>query len=232
MVEELLVGTCGWDHDAWVGEYYPADLPRDWRLSYYCTGLRSVLVPEASWVGVTPADTAVWAEDSYPEFRFVLALPAELASPQPFSVAEQRLHEFLKLIAPIRSQVAGLLVTLGPEASAVEAWLREMVPLVKRHYRLCADLADPLRGQADITEALARQGIGLCWRAEVQASPAGGGEFLVALSREHEPGAQRRLIEALDRWMGEARGAALFFDGPRAGVNASQARTIAELLGV
>lgn len=232
MAEELLVGTCGWDHDAWAGEYYPADLPREWRLSYYCTRLRSVLVPEASWAGVTPADTAVWAEDSYPEFRFVLALPSDLVSPQPSSAAAQRFHEFLQLIAPIQSQVAGLLVTLGPEASGVAAWLREMVPLVKRHYRLCVDLADRLQGQADIMDALARQGIGLCWRAEVQASPAAGGDFLVALSREHEPGAQRRLIEALDRWMGQARGAALFFDSPRAGVNASQARTIAELLGV
>ncbi len=232
MVEELLVGTCGWDHDAWAGGFYPADLPRDWRLSYYCTGLRSVLVPEASWVGVTPADTAVWAEDSYPEFRFVLALPAELVSPQPFSAAEQRFHEFLQLIAPIQSQAAGLLATLGPEASAVEAWLREMVPLVKRHYRLCVDLAAPLRGQAGVMDALARHGVGLCWRAEPQESPPAGGDFLVAFSREHEPDAQRQVIESLDRWMGEAGLAALFFDGPGAGVNASQARTIAELLGV
>ena len=162
MAEELLVGTCGWDHDAWAGEYYPADLPREWRLSYYCTRLRSVLVPEASWQAVTPADPAVWAEDTYPEFRFVLALPPDLVSPQPFSAAEQRFHEFLQLIAPIQSQVAGLLLTVGAGTGGVTAWLQEMVPLVKRHYRVCVDLAAPLQGQAAVMDELLRQGIGLC----------------------------------------------------------------------
>ena len=50
MTEPLLIGTRGWDH-ASGGDFYPADLPDDWRFCYYSNNLRSVLVPIASVLG-------------------------------------------------------------------------------------------------------------------------------------------------------------------------------------
>lgn len=31
----LLIGSLGWQHEAWQGDYYPEDLPCEWRLGYY-----------------------------------------------------------------------------------------------------------------------------------------------------------------------------------------------------
>jgi uncharacterized protein YecE (DUF72 family) len=31
----VLIGACGWQHNDWTGEFYPDDLPEEWRLGYY-----------------------------------------------------------------------------------------------------------------------------------------------------------------------------------------------------
>ena len=71
MTEELMVGTFGWDYPAWVGAYYPDDLPDDWRFGYYSNDFRSVLVPSDHFTG-TGADISEWAEDCDESFRFVV----------------------------------------------------------------------------------------------------------------------------------------------------------------
>ena len=42
---ELLLRARDWEHPAWNQEFYPDDLPEDWRLSYYANEFPVVLVP-------------------------------------------------------------------------------------------------------------------------------------------------------------------------------------------
>ena len=95
MAESILIGTRGWDHPGWTGTFYPDVLPPDWRFSFYCNQLRSVLVPAEAWSAVPAADVRAWAEDAFPEFRFVVEL--SVASPSS-----------LDILAPIRSQIGGV----------------------------------------------------------------------------------------------------------------------------
>jgi len=45
----LLLGTQGWQRAEWIGSYYPADLPPEWRLAYYANDCGCVLLPAEDW---------------------------------------------------------------------------------------------------------------------------------------------------------------------------------------
>jgi hypothetical protein len=41
----LRLGACGWQHAGWEVDFYPDDLPEDWRLSYYANEFHALLLP-------------------------------------------------------------------------------------------------------------------------------------------------------------------------------------------
>lgn len=70
-----LLGAMDWDHPAWIGAFYPHDLPSEWRLNYYNTAFECVYLPYATW-RTTPAETlGVWRQDTLAHFRFLLEAP-------------------------------------------------------------------------------------------------------------------------------------------------------------
>ena len=44
------IGASGWEHEQWVDNYYPEDLPEDWQLGFYQHSFRFVLVPMPQWL--------------------------------------------------------------------------------------------------------------------------------------------------------------------------------------
>lgn len=44
-----MLGTRGWDRGDWLQDYYPSDLPPEWRLAYYANDCACVLVPADRW---------------------------------------------------------------------------------------------------------------------------------------------------------------------------------------
>lgn len=48
-MESLQVGVKNWDRKAWVGNFYPQDMPEEWRLDYYSSQFGCVLLGEETW---------------------------------------------------------------------------------------------------------------------------------------------------------------------------------------
>lgn len=230
MTEPLLIGTRGWDHDAWLEAVYPAELPRAWRFCYYSNLLRSVLVPGAVSAQATVAEVTQWWEDCDPTFRFVLECPPELARPQAPARMRELADGFQQTIAPLRAQVAALLVRVAPAPAHDAAWLAGLLDVLGVEIPVCVDLADtPLPALRD---AVAGRGASLCWRPEREPVPTPGGRFLVALMCDGERRTRRRVLEALVQWMGGERGAGLYFEEPASAFRlAEETRLIAELMG-
>lgn len=67
------LGCRGWEGAPWATAFYPADLPSDWRLSYYGNFFTCVYLSYAQWGlrEMTVLDRWV-AEETDPAFRFVL----------------------------------------------------------------------------------------------------------------------------------------------------------------
>ncbi|MEJ1353156.1 MAG: ABC transporter permease [Candidatus Sedimenticola sp. (ex Thyasira tokunagai)] len=70
----FVVGARGWDHDVWVGSFYPDDLPSEWRLGYYANEFPGVLVPEAEWSGTGESGWEEWCDEVPEGFCFYLEL--------------------------------------------------------------------------------------------------------------------------------------------------------------
>jgi hypothetical protein len=51
-----LVGTAGWERAGWSADYYPEDLPPDWRLAYYANDCGCVLLDAPDLERARPGD--------------------------------------------------------------------------------------------------------------------------------------------------------------------------------
>ena len=79
VVPSIQVAARDWEFPAWSGDYYPRDLPAEWRLAYYANDFSLLLVPQARWVGAAPELGRAWCDEVSETFRFYL----ELTDPRP-----------------------------------------------------------------------------------------------------------------------------------------------------
>jgi len=88
-----------WDRPDWRGEFYPEDLPEDWRLSYFANAFESVLVPATSWHEAPLERLAQWAKDVPDRFRFYLELDA-CDEPQGWGSAQRQMNSRIEQAEP------------------------------------------------------------------------------------------------------------------------------------
>ncbi|HNU63223.1 MAG TPA: hypothetical protein PKJ96_01765 [Thiobacillaceae bacterium] len=81
-VAPVLLGVKGWDWPTWDAGFYPADMPPEWRLTYFNTQFPCVFLPETHWRGVAAEDILQWREDTHAHFLFLLEGHAGTAPPQ------------------------------------------------------------------------------------------------------------------------------------------------------
>jgi hypothetical protein len=74
----LQIAAVGWDHEHWHKDYYPHDLPADWRLTYYANEFRAVLVSELTRSSQPTQDPEQWYQDTPDAFRFYILMTATL----------------------------------------------------------------------------------------------------------------------------------------------------------
>ncbi len=223
----LLIGARGWDHEGWVGDFYPDDLPPDWRLSYYANAFRAALVPAEHLRQADPNQLGEWTADVPESFAFYLEVSGTL-----MQALGRGPMVLLELAQAIGDQLSGFVLDLAshplPEAPQLERWLAGMLELGS----VCARWR-PESVPEHLLPTLQRHGVSLCWepdlvqRGELSAGcvgrlDVGGGD--VRKLREQ--------VEAFLRWSAPCQQALLYFDGePYAYQQMEEARVIAELLG-
>ncbi len=100
MNKELMIAVYGWSHSSWNSEFYPDDLPEDWRLSFYSNEFRAVVVPSSVWSGFSSVEVERWVEDAFGEFVFYLEVDDLL-------VDWEHIAEIMK---PLGSQLGGIIL--------------------------------------------------------------------------------------------------------------------------
>ncbi|MCG8426864.1 MAG: hypothetical protein MI754_05855 [Chromatiales bacterium] len=99
----VMIGALGWEHAGWQDDYYPDDLPSDWRLSYYANDFPAVMLPWESWGDASLKDIATWVDDVHEAFRFFLQLGK--------SYDQDRWPELQQRLALFSDQLGGLLLS-------------------------------------------------------------------------------------------------------------------------
>jgi uncharacterized protein YecE (DUF72 family) len=146
----LHVGCAMWSYEAWRGRYLPPSLtPRD-RLRAYATWCNAVEGNTTFYATPAPATVRSWAEQTSPDFRFVLKLPKPITHERRLTDVAGPLRAFLTAIEPLGTRAHTLWIQLPPSFSpggldTLAGFLRGLPPdyryAVEVRHR--AFLADP-----------------------------------------------------------------------------------------
>ncbi len=221
---EVLVGSRGWDHEQWVGGFYPEDLPGDWRLTYYANAFRAVLVPADRLLDVAADEVEAWRDDVPEDFRFYFEISRDL-------MMRTGHARFLRLLDTLGNAVEGVSLRFGaaswPSREQLEPWLDALCG----QCRLAASFPVE-QASAELKLTLAEYGVAASWWPGVApwTQRRGCMGFLETPSRDLRE--LRKQVEAFVTWAGDCERALLCFE-----VNEDDCRTmqqgriIAELLG-
>jgi uncharacterized protein YecE (DUF72 family) len=130
-----------WTYAPWQGRYLPPSLsPRD-RLSAYATWCNAVEGNTTFYA--TPALDTVksWAEQTSPDFRFILKLPKPITHERRLADADGLLRAFLTAIGPLRERAHALWIQLPPSFGPAELGaLTGFLSSLPRDYRYCVEV--------------------------------------------------------------------------------------------
>src|SRR5215213_5694804 len=74
----IVIGTQGWNYDAWVGPFYPRTTRAGEFLSLYARIFDSVEVDATFYAPPTEAATRLWRERTHTGFTLALKLPRQI----------------------------------------------------------------------------------------------------------------------------------------------------------
>lgn len=130
-----------WSHAAWQGRHLPHPLPQRERLRAYST-LCTAVEGNTTFYATPSLDTVrSWAEQTEPDFRFILKLPRPITHDRRLVNVEEPVRAFLNVIEPLGTRTHALWVQLPPsfgpgDMGALAAFLHRM----PREYRYAVEV--------------------------------------------------------------------------------------------
>ncbi len=217
----VLIGSEGWFDDP-KGEFYPEDLPEDWRLSFYNTSFNTVLLDASHFIDEPSDEVASWPLDINPYFRFLVAVHAHY-QPQAIEHLQQRL-------TALGEHLGGLVVRTSEYGLEELRGLREQLADDTPIFVYCEE---PQQWQA-----IYEHGFFPCWRSQADIDSLDPTRQLfhgvLMLSAEaREPRQLRALLEAADQRINRQGVFYLIYSEPQPGVQIMHnGTTLCELLGI
>jgi uncharacterized protein YecE (DUF72 family) len=138
---ELHVGCAMWTHTAWQGRYLPESLSPRERLHAYASWCNAVEGNTTFYATPALGTVASWAEQTAPDFRFVLKLPKTITHEHRLADVSEPLRAFLAAIEPLGTRVHALWIQLPPSFSpadlgALDGFLHRLPP----EHRYCVEV--------------------------------------------------------------------------------------------
>ena len=162
MAAPLLVGTQGWNYDAWVGPFYPEGTrPADF-LSVYARAFRTVEVDSTFYA--IPAITTIrgWAKKTPEHFVFSLKLPQEITHERRFRDADDVAALFFQHIRELGPKLGPVLIQLGPDFAPSELpALAKFLPTLPKDIRFAVEFRQRGWIHDGILALLAEHGVAL-----------------------------------------------------------------------
>lgn len=72
MTKNIRMGSMDWRDPAWTGPFYPADMPQEWRLTYYASQFNCVFLEANIWRNDVLSGLDQWCDDVHSQFVFLL----------------------------------------------------------------------------------------------------------------------------------------------------------------
>jgi uncharacterized protein YecE (DUF72 family) len=138
---KLHVGCAMWSYAAWQGRYLPPSLsPRD-RLSAYATWCNAVEGNTTFYATPAVGTVRSWAEQTSPDFRFVLKLPKVITHERRLADVAEPLRAFLAAIEPLGGRAHALWIQLPPSFGPADVGaLAGFLTRLPREHRYCVEV--------------------------------------------------------------------------------------------
>ena len=132
-----------WSYAPWQGRYLPRGLAPRERLSAYATWCNAVEGNTTFYATPTLDTVRSWAEQTSPDFRFVLKLPKPITHERRLADAGEPLRAFLSAIEPLGPRAHTLWIQLPPsfgpgDLGALAGFVRRL----PREYRYSVEVRD------------------------------------------------------------------------------------------
>ena len=130
-----------WTYAPWQGRYLPHPLSPRERLSAYATWCNAVEGNTTFYATPTVDTVKSWADQTAPDFRFILKLPRPITHERRLADVDDPLRAFLSAIEPLGSRAHALWIQLPPsfgpaDLGALAGFLRRL----PREHRYCVEV--------------------------------------------------------------------------------------------
>jgi uncharacterized protein YecE (DUF72 family) len=250
---QILIGTQGWNYDAWVGSFYPKATRAPDYLRVYARAFRTVEV-DSTFYGIPPAATvAHWAERVPDGFLFSPKLPQAITHERRLRDAEDILAAFAARVRLLGPKLGPVLIQLSPDFGVEHrADLERFLPRLPGDLRFAVEFRRPEWIEPSVLRLLADHRVALAlvdarWlprdlMLELAQSPTADFAYVrwmgpdrdiedysrVVVDREHEIAEWAAVLTALAARVSTVHG---YFNNHFQGHSPASARSLQRLLG-
>ena len=140
----LHVGCAMWTHKAWQGRFLPHPAPAHQRLRSYARWCNAVEGNTTFYATPARDTVASWAQQTGPDFRFVVKLPKAVTHERRLTDAGAELRAFLAAIEPLGPRVHALWIQLPGSFSPSEVpTLAGFLRRLPRSHRYAVEVRHP-----------------------------------------------------------------------------------------
>lgn len=219
---EIKVGARGWNFEQWNGEFYPDDLPEDWRFSYYSNEFQTVLIPSYFLTQFSLEDWQEWIDDTEKDFWFYVELSE--------SDSWQEIEPYLSMFV---NKLKGVVVTIE-KLDSLES-LASLINKIKLVCPVSLRRVGTTVSDQDMTTLQSCYELNECWNGNSGAPSWSYNNSSAILIREsgddNSPEIIRQIVEKGLEYAGQREGIALIFNGTSPKISDMQnTKTITELL--
>ncbi len=157
----VLMGACGWKHQAWLDDFYSEDLPGEWQLGFYSNEFPVVYVPAVEWID--DSDLEEWTEDVSDSFRFVLEISIDILKD------EQRFATALKKANILGKFCLGLIFQIDQNLQDNTQQFQKYLERAQAIAPVCIDKCGTELSK-EFKNTLINQNISEVWNGEPQES--------------------------------------------------------------
>ena len=219
---EIRVGARGWDFEQWGGEFYPDDLPEDWRFSFYSNDFQTVLVPASYLLKFSLDDWSESIEDTGKEFWFYIEIEE--------SASWQEIEPYLRVFS---DKLKGIVVAVETLTSVDS--LASLINRAKRVAPVSIRRVGKAISDHDMATLQSCYEVNECWSGESDAPSWSYTDSAAILLRDanddNSPEVIRQLVEKGIEYAGRRDSIALIFTGSSPKISdMHNTRTITELI--
>jgi uncharacterized protein YecE (DUF72 family) len=158
----VLLGTSGYNYEAWRGTFYPEDLSKTKMLSYYADRFSTVEINYSFYRRPTPKILAGWAAQTPPSFQFALKAWQRITHQLRLKDAGEAVASFCEIAATLGPKLGPILFQLPPFLKKDAPRLRDFLAQIPATVRAAFEFRHASWFDDEVAAALRAANATLC----------------------------------------------------------------------